>query len=432
MELELDITAAAHGGHFIARHEGRVIFVRHALPGERVRARVMENDGDARFWRADVTDIVVASADRQKHPWQLADALAAARDGRTPVGGAEFGHIAPGAAREIKGDIYRELVTRFAGTDAIAPHLLDSLAATPMPGEHPDGLGWRTRVGFAVGEDGRLGMHPHRSNAVIPLTEMPLAAELDPAIFERDYSGFATVDISLGTLGDNGYRQASVLGNRPLPPRRGRTRPTPKPPVHLAGSEQLTETVLGRELTVSAAGFWQIHRSAPEALAANVREWIDLKAGDTAWDLYAGAGLFTSVLAEAVGESGTVHAIEGSPVTSANAAANFAHQPQVNVTRARVDQALERHPGRVHAVVLDPPRSGAGKKVVEQISASTAEKVVYVSCDPASFARDLADMRRNGWQVADVKLWDMYPNTHHMESVTLFTRERPGAARARH
>ncbi|AJT40781.1 class I SAM-dependent RNA methyltransferase [Psychromicrobium lacuslunae] len=431
MELaEVTVGAVAHGGHFVARDQGRVIFVRHALPGERVRVALREAAEGDRFWRGDVVEVLESAAARREHFWPVADSLKAYSDGVLPVGGAEFGHIDRSFQRELKQLVLTEQLQRLAGLERVTE-------VEEVPGESADGLAWRSRTGFAVTPDGRLGMHAHRSHQVVAVQDMPLAVSgiRELSFWDLDFSGLERVEVAAPTSGDGPLvllAGAKAAANRvavELPeevsaahwdPERSRVSA-------LRGRPWLREEALGREFRVSGDGFWQIHRKAPETLGGAVRGMLEgfLRPGARVADLYAGAGLFSGLLADAVGVTGEVLSVEGSPVTSKDAVRNFDGEPQVLVRPGRVERVLAAAArsgsagSQLDAVVLDPPRAGAGKNVVRQIVASGPRAVAYVSCDPASFARDVGYFAAAGWQLAELRAFDLYPHTHHLETVAL-------------
>ncbi|GAA1916552.1 class I SAM-dependent RNA methyltransferase [Arthrobacter gandavensis] len=436
-DLELTIGPAAHGGHFVARHEGRVVFVRHGLPGERVRARLTDAGEKAKFWRADVVEVLEPSAARVPHFWAPADALKAASRGRLPVGGAEFGHIELAEQRRLKAGIFAEQLRRLGGVDR-------EVTVEAAADESPDGLGWRTRASFSVAPGGRLAMHPHRSEDLIPVQEMPLASAAINALklWDVDFTGAGRVEVaapaaggpplvllipSEGTHPRTLARIASEVGAA-ADPGAGETvsvaawDPESHELTRLRGRTWVREQAAGHEYRVTGAGFWQIHRSAPETLVQAVLQGLDIQPGERAADLFAGAGLFTAPLAAAAGTEGHVLSVEGSPGTSRDARKNLFALPQVEVVQGRVDRVLRSHEGRLDAVLLDPPRTGAGRVVVDQISAAAPRAVGYVSCDPASFARDLAWFREAGWELDVLRVFDLYPHTHHMESFAVLRR----------
>jgi tRNA/tmRNA/rRNA uracil-C5-methylase (TrmA/RlmC/RlmD family) len=428
--IELTVGPVAHGGHCVARHEGRVIFVRHTLPGEVVRARLTDDDAGAKFWRGDAVQVVEASPDRVPHPWPLADALLADAAGSQAVGGAEFGHIALPAQRRLKAAVFAEQLRRLAGVDR-------EVTVEATPAEAPDGLAWRTRVSFDVDGAGRLGMHAHRSDRIIAVEDMPLAVAGINALrlWELDFAGMERVEVAAPANGSaplvllippegaepkpTAARAAAIARSVPQPASVALWRPAERTLERLRGRTWVAESALGHDYRVTGEGFWQIHREAPDVLGGAVLAGVRPERGEKVADLYAGAGLFTAPLAAAVGPAGSVLSVEGSPGTSRDARKNVHSQPQVEIIQGRVDRVLQRRAEGFDAVVLDPPRIGAGKAVVRQLTGAARRAVGYVSCDPASFARDLGYFLAEGWRLEDLRVFDLYPHTHHMESFAL-------------
>ncbi|OMH33152.1 class I SAM-dependent RNA methyltransferase [Tersicoccus sp. Bi-70] len=471
-ELELTLGPIAHGGHTVARHEGRVVFVRHGIPGERVRVRVTEAAPTASFWRADVVAVLDASEDRREHPWAEADALAAADAGSVPVGGAEFGHIVLSRQRDLKREVLAEQLRRLAGMDGDE---LPALAVEAVPDEDPAGLHWRTRVTFDVTADGRVGMHPHRSDLVLPVATMPLGvravdalglagvdltgvARIEVAVPSGDAGAgsgrplitlFPTISADDGESADRADSADSAVDEAALhriaadvP---GASVCWHDPVTHeihaLRGDPWVTERVGERTYRVTGDGFWQVHRSAPDVLSAAVREALGAVDGLTVQDLYAGAGLFSGQLGAA---GAAVTSVESAHAASADAAVNLADLPGVTVRRGDVARYLggpgrgrgrpsrsgrrtgrpepaAAGPGPADAVVVDPPRVGLDRRVTDRLIAAPPARLAYVSCDPASFARDLGRFRAAGWRLHTLRAFDLYPDTHHLESFALLS-----------
>ncbi|WP_026819594.1 class I SAM-dependent RNA methyltransferase [Arthrobacter castelli] len=436
--LTVTLGPVAHGGHFVARHEGRVIFVRHGLPSETVRIRLTDAADEARFWRADVVDVVDASPARVAHPWKPADALAAASAGRQPVGGAEFGHIEIAAQRRLKADVLTEQLRRLGGVER----------HTEVEAPDPDsggGMHWRTRVAFAVEPDtGRLGMRPHRSNDIVPIRSMPLAlaAIEELTLWAVDFSGIERVEVAAP---GNGSRPLILLIPRPGTGRKKIDDVVSRLPeaasvalwepdggagdgsgklTRLRGRSWVAESAGGHHYRVTGDGFWQVHRRAPDVLMGAVLAGLDPQPGAQIADLYAGAGLFTAPLATAVGDSGSVLSVEAAAGTSRDARRNLHGFGHVDIVQGRVERVLQSRGAGWDAVVLDPPRTGAGKQVVRSLVRARPEAIGYVSCDPASFARDLGYFRRAGWNLAQLRAFDLYPNTHHLETFAVLTPDR--------
>jgi len=452
-ELVVDVGPVAHGGHCVARHEGRVVFVRHAIPGEKVKVRLTDAGEGSKFWRADAVEVLEASPERVPHFWQLADSGRAWSHGRPPVGGAELGHVSLEHQRRLKAQVLAEQLKRLAGVEhpPVAEGTVETVGdgfaggeqnhGEQNGGEHNGaaGLGWRTRASFAVTPGGKLGMHAHRSDQVIAIREMPLAV---PGInglrlWDVDLQGIERVEVAAPANGSRplvllapapgtrAKRLNAILAQLPADVSVASFDPVKGEVLQLRGRTWVQESAAGHEFRVTGEGFWQIHRDAPDTLVAAVKAFLHdggyLEPGAVVADLYAGAGLFTAALADAVGVTGSVLSVEGSPGTSRDARKNLHGAPQVEIIQGRVERVLRQKPRNFDALVLDPPRAGAGKAVVSQLMAAGPRAVAYVSCDPASFARDLGYFQQGGWSLAGLRAFDLYPHTHHMETVALLT-----------
>lgn len=447
-ELVLDVGPVAHGGHCVARHEGRVIFVRHAIPGEKVRVRLTDAGDAAKFWRADVVEVLEASPDRVEHFWHAADSRRAWAHGHPPVGGAEFGHIVLERQRSLKAAVLTEQLQRlaavgqFPGGEVTVEAVAGNSAGADPTYDADTGLGWRTRASFSVTAAGKLGMHAHRSDHIIALREMPLASDgiNRLRLWNIDLQGIERVEVAAPA---NGSRPLVLLAPAPgTKPKRlsaiaaqlpedvsvATFDPLTDDVQQLRGRTWVQESAAGHEYRVTGAGFWQIHRDAPEALVGAVTGFLHdggfLSPGSVVADLYAGAGLFTAPLADAVGETGSVLSVEGAPGTSKDARKNLHGAPQVEIAQGRVERILRQKPRNFDALVLDPPRAGAGKAVVGQLMAASPRAIAYVSCDPASFARDVGYFQQGGWSLAGLLALDLYPHTHHLETVALLVPSR--------
>jgi tRNA/tmRNA/rRNA uracil-C5-methylase (TrmA/RlmC/RlmD family) len=435
-DLVVDVGPVAHGGHCVARYEGRVVFVRHGIPGETVRVRLTDAAPDAKFWRGDVVEVLAASPDRVEHFWDLADSARSWSHRHPPLGGAELGHISLERQRRLKAEVLAEQLRRLAGVDRET-----EVEAVGEQADH-DGLAWRTRAGFAVTPGGKLGMHAHRSDTVLPLREMPLAVDGINALrlWEADLQGIERVEVAapangsrplvllVPAAGTRAKRLSAILSQLPEDVSVASLDPIKGEVLQLRGRTYVHETAAGHDYRVTGDGFWQIHRDAPGTLVAALTGFLQdggfLEPGAVVADLYAGAGLFTAPLADAVGVTGSVLSVEGSPGTSRDARKNLHGSPQVEIVQGRVERVLRQKPRNFDAILLDPPRAGAGKAVVNQLIGSGPRAVGYVSCDPASFARDLGYFQQGGWELSGLRAFDLYPHTHHMETVALLTPQR--------
>ncbi|MGC5076955.1 class I SAM-dependent RNA methyltransferase [Agrococcus sp. DT81.2] len=405
--VELTIDNVAHGGRFVGRHEGRVVFVPDTIPGETVRAQVV--DVKKSFATAVALDVVEASPDRVPHVWAEAsiDRLPAER-----AGGAEFGHIALPRQRQLKQRVIEDALERTGGMTREVP-----VAAAPGD-DARGGLAWRTRVRLHVDDRGRQGPFAPRSHEVVPVTSLPLAtegiqrsAQLDqplPRVTAVDYVEWSEGEVDV----------IAMEGE----PERGRT-------------DTIVETVNGREFQLDRSGFWQVHREAPALLTDAVRRAIDVDRVDAAgWslDLYGGVGLFAATIAEALGERTRVTSVEADEVATDHASENLAEWLGASAETGRVDRWLrelgkrasraERERLSRGLVVLDPPRAGAGRDVIEQVVGLEPAQIVYVACDPVALARDAKLLAEAGWQVDSLEAFDLFPHTHHIEAVASFRR----------
>ncbi len=372
--LELSVDAPAHGGHCVARHEGRVVFVRHALPGERVRVVVDEDPGGG-FCRADAVAVLEASPDR------VTPACAWARAGG--CGGCDLQHVAPAAQRSWKADVLAEQLLRLAGLDR-------RVEVEELPGGP---LGWRTRVRLAVDADGRAGLRAHRSHDVLPVADCPLAppGSLAPVLGRRHPPG--ELDVVVDADGH------AHVGDGPVRRR-----------------------AAGRDWSLRPGVFWQVHPALADTLAAAVGAWADAPRRGSAWDLYGGVGLFSAVLAAQVGPDGRVTVVESSAAAVADGRAALGDLPQVDWRVGRVEALLAELPVP-DVVVADPPRRGLGRHLVGALADREPARVVHVACDPAALARDVALFAERGYALAELRAFDAFPMTHHLEAVALLRRE---------
>jgi len=370
----------AHGGHVVARvstgsqnadgtDETRVVFVRHALPGERVVIAITEGSDGDRFWRADAIEVLEPAADRVVAPCPFS--------GPGRCGGCDFQHVALPAQRELKATVVREQLVRLARLDAADP-LVAGLVVEPVHGDE-EGLRWRTRQRYVRSAELPTGkaMRLYRSHDVIPVDDCLIA--------RRD-------------------AREPVPGDRTT----------------------ITETVVAGGAThrfeLAADGFWQVHPGAPTTLVEAVLGALDPQPGESVLDLYAGVGLFAGFLADRVGADGRVVAIEGEPHASAYSAGNV---PTAEVSAGDVATVLASgYAEPFDLVVLDPPREGARRPVVEAIAARDPRAVAYVACDPAALARDVAVFAEHGYRLSGLRAFDLFPMTHHVECVAVLVKER--------
>src|SRR6185312_2785645 len=275
---------------------------------------------------------------------------------------------------------------------------------------------WRSRARFAVDRAGTPGLRRHRSHDVVPLADCPITVEpAASAVLTRRWPGAGAVDVSVDAAG---VVTTTRLDRRGKPQTTRVLRPGSEVPEEPAGRSE--RHAGGRDWEVEGTGFWQVHPAAADALVTAVAGFAQVRPGETVLDLYAGVGLFGGALAPLAGPRGRVVCVESDEAACAAADANLADLPQAEVWQGEVDgQGLEELLGELggapDVVVLDPPRAGAGREVSELLAATGARAVVYVACDPAALARDVAAFGRAGYRLAAVRGFDAFPMTAHVE-----------------
>ena len=392
--VQVTIEKVAHGGHFIARHEGAVIFVRHAIPGESCTIQITSTGSS--FNRADVVSVEKPSEFRVQAPCSFAN--------RNGCGGCDFQHISVDHQRKLKSDVIAEQFSRIAK--------MELRVDVEEVGESTH---WRTRAIATTDRNGKLGFYKSRSHSIAAVTDCIICVETMnfSEIASRDLKGDVRVEISASNTGERSIALAPTRGEE-------KARLTEGPAV-------LHENVLGRALEVSQESFWQSHKKAPEVLTQAVLDFAQLKTGEHVLDLYGGVGLFSAAIVEAVGPTGHVDLIEGSKVATADAARNFAAYSNITIATGDVAKLLPRITA-ADVVVLDPPRDGAGKEAVAHIARLAPRAIVYVACDPAALARDTAYLADHSYSLVKVRAFDLFPMTHHIECVALYERAEVSSA----
>jgi tRNA/tmRNA/rRNA uracil-C5-methylase (TrmA/RlmC/RlmD family) len=377
--IRVTIEKVAHGGHFIARHEGAVIFVRHGLPGEVVDVAITSVGSS--FNRGDVVTVIEASPDRVQAPCRYAN--------RNGCGGCDFQHVEISAQRKLKEDVITEQFARIAKMDVRV-----QVEEVSPP------LGWRTQATIGSDQQGRAGFYASRTNTIMAIEDCLV---LHPSI------GYSTIQSQSWQPGSRIQVSASTDGSARIVCGE-----------EIRGQEIQTFTVNGKSYQVSPDSFWQSNVNAPQILVDCVSEFADAHLGDHVLDLYGGVGLFALQLLETVGVGGRIDLVEGSKSATTDAAVNFAGAQNVKIHTGDVEKILPRF-SRADVVVLDPPRDGAKKNVISSLVACQPRAIVYVACDPAALARDSALLRDANYTLEKIRAFDLFPMTHHIECVALFT-----------
>jgi tRNA/tmRNA/rRNA uracil-C5-methylase (TrmA/RlmC/RlmD family) len=378
------IEKIAHGGHFIARHEGQVIFVRHAIPGETVEVEITSTGSS--FVRADAVRIIVASPDRVSPPCPYSHPGG--------CGGCDFQHISLPRQRRLKEEVIQEQFIRIAKREI-----------TIVVEEIGEPLHWRTRIASSTDGDGKIGFYASRTHHVIPVKDCIIASSSIhfSELAERKWPANSRIEISASSTGSRSIAIAEAT-------RGAKARLT-------EGDSILREEIAGHQLQVSQASFWQSHECAPEILSSAVREFV--RVGDHVLDLYGGVGLFTASILDLVGSEGSVSLVESGAAAISDAKRNFANFPNVYIHSGDVLRHLGKI-DRADVILLDPPREGTGREIIVKITALAPRAIVYVACDPAALARDTVYLQENGFELEQIRAYDLFPMTHHVECVALF------------
>lgn len=385
-KIRVVIEKVAHGGHFIARYEGAVIFVRHAIPGEECDIEITSTGSS--FNRADVVEVISPSADRVTAPCRFAH--------RNGCGGCDFQHISLARQRNLKSDVITEQFSRIA-----------KMEVSVEVEEVGSPLGWRTRCSAVTTKAGALGFYQARSHKIIPVDDCRiLVPEMRYSeLAQRGAKGDQRIEISISNTGERTIATANSRDESPL---------------RISDGPDIAHYTVGENtFEVSQKSFWQSHKDAPRVLTEAVLQYAHLHEGDHVLDLYGGVGLFAASFLSQIGEGGSVDIVEGSKSATADAARNFAGKRNVHIHTGDVARLITRF-SSADVIVLDPPREGAGREVTELCARLAPRTIVYVACDPAALARDTAYLQGAGYSLESMRAFDLFPMTHHIESVAKF------------
>jgi len=383
--VTLNIGKIVHGGHFIARHNNQVVFVRHGISGEIANVKITSINSKLAF--GDAIEILKKSKDRVKSPCKYS------KPGG--CGGCDFQHISPEIQKNLKKIIIQDQFNRIAKID-INPEVISTEPLT--------GLNWRSRLDLAISNNGKTGLYSHRSNEIIEIDECLIAVEQinKSKVFSKYWNTSDRLSISVSSENELNVNQAGK---------------------NILGSDELKEVVDDNTYTISPKSFWQSHKNAPRLLLQQVRKYAKIKLGDRICDLYGGAGLFTAPMAKLTGEAGEVHLIERDNDCIKDAKKMFKTKKNIIIHHGKVEQKLGKIKN-IDIIILDPPRNGAGKQVIHQIIDKKPKSIVYVSCDPTSLARDTKILIDNNYTLSNVLGLDLFPMTHHIECIASFIKKK--------
>ncbi len=420
--IELTITALSHAGEGIGRYGGLAVFVPFALPGETVQVEIVENK--KRFARARLVEVLVPAPERRvprcPHHFQLAppEGFTSYRPSLA-CGGCQLQHLDYAAQRAFKQRTVIEQLSRVGGL--ADPPVRPTL---PSPAEY----NYRNHAQFSLAGEGRLGFWSADSRRVIairechqiepPLAELFLHIAADPA----QVPALERVNLRAGAEGETlvvleaGAEAPEVELDLSVDAALLREDGSA---LALAGRDYLIFEVRGRSFRVSAGSFFQVNTAMAQQLVDLVLEALALQQGEAVLDLYSGVGLFTAFLAPIAGR---VVGVESFAPAVADAAVNLDEFDNVEIYEAAVEDVLPGLAGPFDAVLLDPPRAGCTPEGLDALLATQVARIVYVSCDPATLARDAKRLVAGGYTLSWAQPLDMFPQTYHVECVALFNR----------
>ena len=382
--ITIDIGNIANGGHFIGRHNDQIVFVRHSLTGERANVKITAVN--SKFAFGDAIEIIKKSKDRVNAPCKYAHPEG--------CGGCDFQHIDPITQLNLKKNVIQDQFKRIAQIE-INPEIIskDSLK----------GLNWRTRLNLAISENKKLGLHAHKSNKIIEIDECLIAVEgiNKSKIFNEKWENEDNIKISYSSANDMNISQ---LGK------------------NISGPDKLNEVVDDNKYYISPKSFWQSHKNAPNFILEQVLKFANIKEGERVCDLYGGVGLFTLPISKILGENGEVHLIEVNSVCIADATEMFADIKNIFIHHGTVEQKLGSIK-KINTIILDPPRNGVSKQVINQMIEKKPQTIIYVSCNPSTLARDTKILTDNNYTLTNIVGLDLFPMTHHVECVASFTKK---------
>lgn len=385
--ITLSIGPIAHGGHFISRHNGQVIFVRHAITDEIAIVKITSIGSKIAF--GDAVEILKPSKNRVTAPCKYSSP--------NLCGGCDFQHISITAQLKLKKLVIQEQFERI-GDIKVNPEVLNA--------EIDSGLHWRTHLDFAVSNNGKLGLYSFKTKEVVEIDECLIAVDainkLD--IFKNIWDG----DERLSVFASSSNKVSIHRSDKKI-----------------SGPSEINEIVEGNTYNISHGSFWQSHKNAPKILIKKLMEFANLKLGDRVCDLYGGVGLFTAPISKAIGEVGEIHLIESNSRCIKDAKKNFENQKNVIIHHGKVEQKLGKIKN-IDVIIMDPPRTGVTKQVINQIIEKMSRSIIYISCDPASLARDTKILLKNSYSLDKIIGLDLFPMTHHIECIASFTLKKDG------
>ena len=405
--IEVTPTAFTYGGEVMGRlPDGRAVFIPYALPGERVSVRLVEEKRS--YARAELVEVLQASPQRTS--------ARCAHFGE--CGGCHYQHLPYAVQLQVKADVLREQLERIGGLSGVQ---VEPAVASPLP------FNYRNHIQFHLSAEGKLGYQAARSERVIPirechLPEAPIAA-LWPQLDIEPLPGLERVGVRLGAddelqvIFESSQSEGLDFSVEELPI--SAVHLGPGGCLVLAGSETLLFEVLERSFQVSAGSFFQVNTRQAEAMLQHLLEILPLTSQSRLLDVYCGVGLFSAFLAPRVAQ---LVGVEAAPTACEDFAANLDEFDNVSLYATAAEDVLGSVDFHPDIIVVDPPRAGLGKAALNGLLAQGAPCIAYVSCDPSTLARDAKGLVQAGYRLQRLTPFDLFPQTYHIESISLWLK----------
>lgn len=383
MQINQEVTVRAdkiaHGGFVVARWEEKVIFVRKALPGELVKVKIIKKAPGGRAWLAETVEILEANSNRVEPP-----CLYFKDD---DCGGCDFQHAHVDYQLELKQSVLIEQMQRLANVpvaDLIQTHQLD-----------PKDYRWRTKLKLAPNNKGHLGYKKFRTHQIIPIQSCQIAVSEINTLLKN----------SKGQIFDKEQLLVANESNAQF--------------ISVNSSKKSNTKILGFDFVHMRAGFWQSHVAAAEKLSSLLLSKVDFQ--QSTLDLYSGVGIFGRLLLE-TNKTKELISVELDRAAAGCAEENLKRFSDAKVLCQKAENYLISTNNEFELVILDPPRKGLGIEATRQLAKVAKRQIIYLSCDPASLARDTNELCENGWFLSQLDLIDAFPQTHHLEALAVFSK----------
>lgn len=407
--IEISLSSLAYGGEAIGRDEtGRAVFVPFALPGERVRARIVEEKRG--FARAELLEVLTPSPERIEPKCRHF----------ATCGGCHYQHLPYEAQLRAKREILRDQLQRIGRIED--PPVRETV---PSPAE------WNSRnhVQFHLTEDGKLGFVAHSppgEGGVIPINECHLPEAPINALWPQlEFEPGSPISRAGIRLGNEEDLMLVLESDSPQPPDLeieagiSAVHLFEEDMLILAGDDHVTMRVLERAFRVSAGSFFQVNTAMAGMMVEHLLSQLPVSASTHLLDVYCGVGLFSAFFAPRVA---SVTGIESAPAACEDFALNLDEFENVALYEAAAEDVLPHLDLRPEVILLDPPRAGLDRRALDAVLRLEPATIAYISCDPSTLARDAARLVSGGYRLTDVTPFDLFPQTYHIESISLFER----------